>query len=146
MDRGNVGIRQIDLVDHRHDREALFVGEMNVRHRLRFHALRGIDDQQRAFAGCERARNFVGKIDMPRRIEQVQPVFFARLCGVLHRYRVRFDRDPAFAFQIHRIEQLILFLALVDRAGALEQPIRQGRLAVIDVRDDAEIARVLDTP
>ena len=75
MDRRNVGVRQIDLVDHRHDRQALFVREMNVRDRLRFHALRRIDDQQRAFAGRERARNFVGKIDMSRRIEQVQPVF-----------------------------------------------------------------------
>ena len=82
---------------------------------------------------------------MPRRIEQIQPVFFARLCGVLHRYRVRFDRDPAFAFQVHGIKQLILFLALMDGAGALEQPIRQGCLSVIDVRDDAEIARVLDS-
>ena len=82
---------------------------------------------------------------MPRRIEQIQPVFFARLCGVLHRYRVRFDRDSAFPFQIHGIEQLILFLALVDGARALEQPIRQGRLSVVDVRDDAEIARVLDS-
>ena len=57
---------------------------------------------------------------------------------------MRLDRDPALAFQIHRIEQLILLLALLDRAGALEQPIRQRRLAVIDVRDDAKIARQLD--
>ena len=83
IDRGNVGIRQIDLVDHRHDGKALFVGEVNVRHRLRFHTLRSIDDQQGAFAGCERTRNFVGEIDMPRRIEQIQPVFFARLCACI---------------------------------------------------------------
>ena len=57
---------------------------------------------------------------------------------------MRLDRDPALAFQVHRIEQLILLLALMDRAGALEQSIRQRRLAVIDVRDDAEIARELD--
>jgi hypothetical protein len=121
------------------------VREMNVRDRLRFHSLRGIHDQERAFAGRERTRNFVGEIDVPRCIEQIQPVFFARLRTVLHRYWVRFDRDPAFAFQIHGIEQLILFFALVDRAGALEQSIRQGGLSVIDVRDDAEIARLLDS-
>ena len=51
--RGDVGIRQIDLVDDRDDGEALFVREMHVRHRLRLDALRGIDDQQRAFAGRE---------------------------------------------------------------------------------------------
>ena len=52
---------------------------------------------------------------------------------------------PRSRSRVHGIEQLILFLALVDGAGALEQPIRQGRLSVIDVRDDAEIARVLDS-
>ena len=45
----NVGVRQIDLVDHRNDGEALFVREVNVGHRLRFDALRRVDDQQRAF-------------------------------------------------------------------------------------------------
>ena len=52
MDRRDVGVRQIDLVDHRDDRQALLVREMNVRHRLRFDALGRIDDQQRAFAGA----------------------------------------------------------------------------------------------
>ena len=54
VDRRNVGIRQIDLVDDRNDRQVLFVREMNVRHRLRFDALRRIDDQQRAFARRQR--------------------------------------------------------------------------------------------
>ena len=47
--RRDVGIRQIDLVDDRYDREALFVREMHVRDRLRLDALRGIDNEQRAF-------------------------------------------------------------------------------------------------
>ena len=57
---------------------------------------------------------------------------------------MRLDRDPALPFQIHRIEQLILLVALVNSARAFEQPIRQCGLAVIDVRDDAEIAGQLD--
>ncbi len=144
MDRGQVGVGQIDLVDHRHDREALFVREMDVGDRLRLDALGGVDDEERAFAGREAARNFVGKIHVAGRIEQVEPVFLAVLRGVTHRHRVRLDRDPALAFEIHRIEELILFLAVVNRAGALEQAIRQSRFAVIDVRDDAEIAGQLD--
>ena len=66
MHRGDVGVRQIDLVDDRDDRQALLVREMDVRHGLRLDALRGIDDQQRAFAGRERARDFVGKIHVAR--------------------------------------------------------------------------------
>src|SRR5258708_32938756 len=62
----------------------------------------------------------------------------------MHRHRMRFDRDPAFALQIHRIKKLILLVALVDRPRRLEQSIGQSGFAVIDVRDDAEIARQFD--
>ena len=144
MHRRDVGVRQIDLVDHRDDRQALLVGEVDVGHRLRLDALGRVDDQQRAFAGREAARDFIGEIDVARRVEQVEPVFLPVLRRVTHRHRVRLDRDPALALEIHRVEELVLLLAVVDRAGALEQPIRQGRLAVIDVRDDAEIAGQLD--
>src|SRR5438128_11970105 len=62
----------------------------------------------------------------------------------MHRHRMRFDRDPALALQIHRIKKLILLVALVDRPRRLEQSIGQSGFAVIDVRDDAEIARQFD--
>ena len=114
---------------------------MHIRQRLRFHALGRIDNQQRAFACRERSRNFVGKIDMSRRVEQIQPISFTRACPVTHHHRMRFDCDPALALQIHRIEKLILLFPLLNGPGALEQSIRQGRLAVVDVRDDAKIAR-----
>src|SRR2546430_7900315 len=57
---------------------------------------------------------------------------------------MRLDRDAALTFEIHRIEELILFIAFVDRAGALEQSIRERRFPVIDMRDDAEIPGQLD--
>ena len=66
MNRGHVGIGQIDLVDHRHDREALFVREVDVGDRLRLDALGRIDDEKRAFAGREAARDLVGKIHVAR--------------------------------------------------------------------------------
>ena len=84
------------------------------------------------------------EIDVPRSIEQVQLIALAGFARVTHRHRMRFDRDPALPFQVHRIKKLVLPLALLDRACALEQPVRQRRLAVIDVRDDAKIARQLN--
>jgi hypothetical protein len=53
---------------------------------------------------------------------------------------LRFDRDAALALQIHRVEELGAHVARVDRAGHLEQPVGQRRLAVVDVRNDAEAA------
>ena len=46
--------------------------EMDVGHGLGFDALRGIDDEQRAFAGGEGAGDFVGEVDVAGGVEQVQ--------------------------------------------------------------------------
>ena len=81
---------------------------------------------------------------MPRRIEQIQPIVLTGLAGITHRYRMRFDCDPPLSFKVHRVKKLVLSLAILDRACALQQPIRQSCLAVIDVRDDAKIARQLN--
>ena len=58
--------RQIDLVDDRDDLEVVLDGEVGVRQRLRFDALRRIDEQQRAFARGQRPRDLVRKIDVAR--------------------------------------------------------------------------------
>ena len=81
---------------------------------------------------------------MTWRIEQVQPISFTRLTRVTHRDRVCFDCDPSLAFQVHRVEKLVLLVPLVNGSGAFEQPIRQCCFAVIDMRDDAEVARELN--
>ena len=58
----DVGALQIDLVDDGNNFEAVIDGEIGIGQRLGFDALRGIDHEQRAFAGSQRARDFVGKI------------------------------------------------------------------------------------
>ena len=117
---GDVRVRQIDLVDHRDDREILLHRQVHVGDRLRLDALGGIDDQQRAFARAQAARHFIGKIHMARSVDQVQLVCFAVLGLVIHRDRMRLDRDAALALEVHRIEQLILHVARGDGAGAVQ--------------------------
>ena len=73
----DVGVRQINLVDDRNDREVLLHRQMNVGHRLRLDALRGINDQQRAFARAQAARHFIGKIHVPGRIDTPGHVDFS---------------------------------------------------------------------
>ena len=65
-----IGRRQIDLVDDGHHLEALLDGRVAVRDALRLDALAGVDDEQRAVARRERARYLVGKVDVPRRVDQ----------------------------------------------------------------------------
>jgi hypothetical protein len=51
FDRRNVGVWKIDLVNHGDDRQVLFHGEMHIRHRLGFYALRRVNHQDGPFAG-----------------------------------------------------------------------------------------------
>ena len=59
-----------------------------------------------------------------------------------HAHGLRLDRDPALALELHRVEQLLLHVALGDRVGELEDAVGERRLAVVDVRDDREVADV----
>ncbi len=134
------GARQIDLVDDRNQLEIVFDREISVRERLRFDALRSIDDQQRAFAGGKRTRNFVREIDVARRVDQIQHVRLAVLRFVIEPDRVGLDRDAALALEIHVVEHLRCHIAVGHRAGQFEQAVGERRLAVIDVGDDREVA------
>ena len=136
----DVGALQIDFVDDRNDFEAVIDGEIRIGEGLRFDALRGIDDQQRAFARGQRARDFVGKIDVAGRVDQVELVSLAVVRGVHHADGVGLDGDAALALQVHGVEHLGLHLARGERSGELQQAVGQRGFAVVDVRDDREIA------
>ena len=135
--------RQIDLVDDGDDLEIVLERHVDVRERLRLDALRRVDDEQCAFARREGARDLVCEIDMARRVNEVQLVFLAILALVLQPHRLRLDRDAALALDVHVVEHLRLHLALRERARVLDEPVGNRRLAVVDMRDDGEIADML---
>jgi hypothetical protein len=56
--------------------------------------------------------------------------------------RLALDRDPALPLEVHRVQQLGAHLAGIDGVGELENAIGERRLAVVDVRDDREVADV----
>ena len=130
-----VGLRQVDLVDDRDDLEVVLDREVGVRERLRLDPLRRVDDEQRALARLQRARDLVGEVDVPGRVDQVELVPLP-----VHADRLRLDRDPALALEIHRVEHLRAHVAPGDGVRHLEDAIGERRLAVVDVRDDREVA------
>ena len=134
---------QIDFVDDGNDFEAVIDGEIGIGEGLGFDALRGVDDEQRAFAGGEGARDFVGEIDVAGSVDQVELIGLAVLRGVDHADGVGFDGDAAFALEVHGVEDLGLHFARGEGAGELEQAVGERGFAVVDVRDDGEIADVL---
>ena len=101
---------------------------------LRLDALGRVDHQQRALARGEAARHFVSEVDVPRSVHQVELV---ALPGEPH--RLRLDRDPALALDVHIVEHLLVaaHFAVGQSAGRLDQPVGESRLAVVDMGDDA---------
>ena len=92
--------------------DALLGRRIAVGDRLRLDALRGVDDQQRAFAGGERARDLVGEVDVAGRVDQVEVVGLAVARLVAQRRGLRLDGDAALALEVHRVEHLRFHLAL----------------------------------
>jgi hypothetical protein len=61
----------------------------------------------------------------------------------LHAHGLGLDRDAAFAFELHRVQQLLAHLSARDGLGQLEDPVGKRRLPVVDVGDDREVADAL---
>ena len=135
-----VGRRQVDLVQDGENFEIVLERLIDVGERLRLDPLGGIDHQHRALAGRQRARHFVGEIDVAGRVHQIELIEVSVLGLVVEADRLGFDCDAALALDVHRVEDLVLHLAVGDVAAQLDQPVRQGRFAVVDVGDDGEIA------
>ena len=76
-------------------------------------------------------------------VDQVQVVGLPVGGLVLDPHRLRLDRDPALALEVHRVEHLGAHFLRVDGAGDLEDAVGQRRLAVVDVGDDREVADVV---
>ena len=76
---------------------------------------------------------------MAGRVDEVQfveaPVVLER-----HPHGLRLDGDAALALEVHRVEHLLAHLARGKRARQFEHAVGEGGLAVVDVRDDAEVA------
>jgi hypothetical protein len=55
---------------------------------------------------------------------------------------VGLDRNATLALEVHRVEELLLGLTLLDRSRDLQKAVGKSRFTVVDVGDDAKVARV----
>ncbi len=140
FDLVGVGRRQVDLVDRGHDVQVGVHGQRGVRDGLCLHALGGVDNQDRALTGCQRAADLVGKVDVAGRVDQVKLIRLAVIGVIGHAHGVGLDRDAAFALDVHRVQELRLHVALLDRVGELQDAVRDRRFTVVNVRNDREVA------
>ncbi len=128
----------VDLVDH-HDRaqavrERLLRDEPRLRHR----AIHRIHEQQHRIDHRQHALDFAAEVRVSRRVDDVDPELAPADRGVLGQ-----DRDAALALERVRVHHAIgKRLARIERAGLPQQLVDQRRLAVIDVRDDGDVAQL----
>jgi len=108
--------------------------------RLRFDPLRGVDHEEGAFAGGERAVDLIGEIDVAGRVDEIEHVILAVAGAVVEPHRLRLDGDTALALDIHGIEHLIDHFARLERPGELDQAVGKRRFAVVDMGDDGKVA------
>jgi hypothetical protein len=72
------------------------------------------------------------------RVVEVQLVRLAALCGVLHAHCRRLDSDPAFALEVHPVEELGAHVPVGYGAGELQDSIGKRALSMVHVTDDRE--------
>src|SRR6266550_305588 len=91
----------------------------------------------------ERARHLVGEVHVPGGVDQIELVHAPVARMVVHAHRVQLDRDAALALQVHRVEHLLSHQALVQGARELDQAVGQGRLPMVDMGHNTEVADVI---
>ncbi len=115
-----LGRGQVDLVQHREHLQPLLDRGVAVGHALGLDPLRGIHHQQRALAGGQRARDLVGEIHVPGRVDEIELVDLAVRRLVIQRHALGLDGDAALTLQIHGVEHLLRHLALAQARRSAE--------------------------
>ena len=137
-----LGAGQVDLVQAGDELQARLDRQVGVGQRLGLDALGGVHHQQGSLARGQGARDLVGEVHVPGRVDELQLVGLAVAGGVEDPHGPGLDGDPALALEVHGVEQLGAHRPRIDRVGELEDPVGQRRLAVVDVGDDREVADV----
>ena len=107
--------------------------QVHIGQSLGLHALGGINDKDGPFTGRKTAGYFVIEVHMAWGVDQVQLVGIAVFILVHEAHGLLLDSNASFPLQIHGIQNLGFHISLLYRAGELDKPIRQGRLAMIDM-------------
>ncbi len=144
MTSADAGVGTVDLVDHQDHREV--ASERLAQHEtgLRQRPLGGVDQQHDAIDHREGTLDLAPEVGVAGCVDDVQRGVgaSARIVpderGVLGE-----NRDPLLTFEVARIHDAIDdLLVRAERPGLVEHRVDEGGLAVVDVRDDREVADV----
>ena len=129
----------VDLVDDEDHRQLRLERLAQHEARLRQRPLGGVDEQQHAVDHRQPALDLAAEVGVPGGVDDVELDVPVAQRGVLGE-----DRDALLALEVHRVEHARGDV-LADAKGARlpQHRVDQRRLAVVDVRDDRDVADVI---
>mmetsp|Transcript_18476 Transcript_18476/g.31852 ORF Transcript_18476/g.31852 Transcript_18476/m.31852 type:complete len:245 (-) Transcript_18476:150-884(-) len=136
--RGRVRSRLVNLVDDWQQCEAERERQVIIRDRLGLDALHAVHQHHRPLRCRHRARHLIREVHVPGRVNEVQQVPPALPTRVHQRHRLRLHGNAALPLDGEFIEKL--GRRFPDGPCDFQKTICQGRLAMVDVSDYAEIA------
>ena len=134
-----VGAGAVELVDEADARHAVAVGLAPDRLGLGLDAGHAVEDHDRAVEHAQAALHLDGEVHVPGRIDNVDAVIVPRAGR-----RRGSDRDAALLLlghPVHGGRALMDLTDLVDLLRVEEDPLGDGRLARVDMRDDSDVPR-----
>ena len=117
-------------------------GQVGIGQGLGLYPLGGVHHQHRPLAGGQGPGDLVIEVHMARGVDEVQGVDFPVLRLIKQVDGPGLDGDAPLTLQVHIVQELVFHFPLGDGVALLQQAVRQGGLAVVDVGDDGKIADV----
>ena len=134
-----IGTGAVDLVHHDHDGKARLDSVTQHEARLGHGAFERVDEKQRAVSHLEHALDLAAEVGMARGVDDVDLHALVLDGDVL-----RQNGDAALALLVVGVEHALLdLLILAEGIGRAQKLVDEGRLAVVDVSDDGDVANVL---
>ena len=138
-----MGGGQVDFVEDRDNFYILVHGQVDIAQGLGLDALGGIDYQKSPFACCQGPRYLVIEVNVAGSIQKIEFILLPVLSLVGNTHCLGLDGDAALTLYLHLVKVLFPGLAGTDNIGNAKDAVCQGRFAMVNVSDDAEVAYVL---
>ena len=138
-----VGGGQVDFVDYGNNFEVVVNRKVGVRQGLCLNPLGSVHDEHCALTGGKRTGNLVVEVHVSGGVDEVKDVFPAVVGVIVKAHGAGFDGYAALPLNVHIVEELFLHVARRDGVGVLQNSVRKGGFAVVDVRDYTKVSDIV---
>ena len=131
---------QVDLVDHGKDLQVVVQGQVYIGQGLGLDALGGVHHQDCSVAGSQGTGHLVVEVHVSRSVDEVEDILLSVLCLINGTDGLGLDGNASLPLQIHVVQDLGLHLPLGQKSRHLDDTVRQGGFAVVDMSNDTEVS------